>query len=77
MSYTSSIIRKYGDIPNLKRDIATLTDILNRQGAILLIDTIAENSGNVANKLKLDSQDRFKMIKDLSFELKEALQERL
>ena len=43
--YVSSIVSLYGDVDNVKRDVATLNDILSRQGSRLLTDVIAEHIG--------------------------------
>ena len=75
--YTSSIIIKYGDIPNVKRDTATLFEIHARQGASLLIDAIAECSGMVCNELQLKPAERALLISNLVQELEDALLERI
>jgi hypothetical protein len=77
MNYVSSIIIKYCDITNVKRDSKTLNEIVNRQGSTFLIDVLASYIGETALKLKLNSNDRDILIKDLTNELKDALQERL
>lgn len=51
--YVSSIVSLYGDTDNVKRDVATLNDILSRQGSRLLTDVIAEHIGQAAIKYKL------------------------
>lgn len=75
--YTSSIINKYGDRDKVPTDCKALYDIINRQGASLLIDCIAESNGSTANKFKLSESERKLLVEKLVSELKDALQERL
>lgn len=75
--YKSSIINKYGDMPNVKADSKVLFEILSRQGSTLLIDVIAEYTGDTANKFKFHSSDRAMTRLALVSELDEALKERL
>lgn len=77
MKYTSSIINKYGDPDNVKNDVKTLINIINRQGDTLLIDCIAEHAGKTANKFRLSESDRTMIMISLVDQLEEALKERL
>ena len=77
MTYTSSIINKYGDTDNVKKDTTILTEILSRQGMDLVIDCMAEYIGSCAIKYNMTDQDRNNLIKVLPEQLKESLQERL
>ncbi len=76
-NYISSIVNKYGDIDNVKRDVKTIAEILSRQGSSLLIDVLAESTGDTANKFKFHSSDRAMTRIQLVDELDEALRERL
>lgn len=75
--YTSSIVSKYGDTENVKKDVKTLNEILQRQGNSLLLDVVAEHAGETANKFKMLPSDRFMLMISLVGELKESLKERL
>ena len=75
--YTSSIVNNYGDTDNVKKDTRVLNDILSRQGTSLLIDVIAETTGETCNKFKLNSLDRRQLVNTLVDELREALLERV
>lgn len=75
--YTSSMINKYGDNDNVNSDIKTLNEILARQGSQLLIDVIAEQAANAANKFKFSNTDRSMTMISLVDSLEEALKERL
>lgn len=75
--YTSSIVNKYGDRDNVKTDVKILRDIIARQGNSLLIDVIAEATGETANKFKFNNIDRRMIMDALVDELKNALKERL
>lgn len=77
MSDTSRLINNYGDMENVKRDVLTLREIESRQGSKLLIDVIAESTGETANKFKLGSDDRQRLIDSLVADLKNALEEKL
>jgi hypothetical protein len=73
-TYKSSIVTKYGDIENVKKDSEILRDIFFRQGASLLIDAISENSAMAFN---LNVTDRERLINSLVNELMESLCERI
>ena len=77
MSYTTSIMSKYGDTDRVRSDIHTLNEILSRQGTQLLIDALAEQAGNTANKFKFTSGDIAMTILSLTDALAEALKERM
>lgn len=75
--YNSSIINKYGDTENVKKDSKMLRDILDRQGASLLIDAIAEHLGDTAIKFKFHSSDTAMAKIALIDELTNAINERI
>lgn len=70
-------MNKYGDIEKVKSDIKTLNEILERQGSSLLIDCIAEKTGNSVNKFKLNKFERMSVLNSLVEEFKESLLERI
>lgn len=70
-------LRKYGDIENLKRDITTIREILNRQGNNFVIDVIAESVGDCAQLFKLNDNERDKLMNSLIHDFNNALSERL
>lgn len=75
-AYNTSIIQNYGDEENVKRDVATLIDILERQGDALLLDVIAESIGTLANRFKLDDIERRRILDTTISHLRNAIQER-
>lgn len=75
--HTSSIISKYGDTKNVKKDVATLNEILARQGTSLFLDVIAEHVGRVAFKHKFHSSDVAMTKISLVDELENAINERI
>lgn len=77
MTYTSSIISKYGDTDNVSRDVKKLLEIMASQGSQLLIDVIAEEAGASANRLKLTEPERNNLRRSLTNSLYNALKERL
>lgn len=74
--YVSSIVSKYGDTNNVKRDTKVLHEILGRQGTSLLIDVIAESVGNTVNQFSLSTDETRRLVGTLVKELNEALNER-
>lgn len=76
-TYTTSIISKFGDMENVKKDSVALRDILTRQGASLLIDVLADITGENANRWKLSEIERQRVVSSMVEELRNALNERL
>lgn len=74
MSYTSSIINKYGDTDNVKKDAKVLKDIFDRQGVTFLLDSIAERIGVYC--LHYNTEQKREVINNVVNELKSALDER-
>lgn len=69
--------RNYGDLPQLQQDIKTLTDIFNRQGASLMVDSLAEQVATSLSKFSLDDADRTRAATAVVNDLKEQLSERI
>ena len=77
MAYTSSNIKSYGDLENVKRDAKIVNEILSRQGSGFLIDLIAEHAGHTANTYRLTLAERQNIVSALRTELDDALSERV
>lgn len=75
--YTNSVINKYGDTENVKKDSKTVNDIISRQGTTFLLDLISSWAGDCANRFNMGELDRTTLIKSLTAEFNEALKERL
>ena len=75
--YVSSVIDKYGDADNVRRDAETVREIQSRQGTTFLIDLIAESIGEMSNKFNLDGVERRRLIDAYPLELREAIKERV
>jgi hypothetical protein len=75
--YNSSIIFKYSDIDNVKKDAVTIHEIISRQGTSLLIDCIAEHVGRTANKFKLKLNESRLARNSIVKELNHAINERI
>lgn len=75
-NYVSSIVTKYGDLDNVRSDVKTLNEILDRQGTSLLIDVIAEHCGDTVNKFKLSDTESKRVLDTLVTELRDAILER-
>ena len=70
-------LRKYGDIDNAKKDIKTIHEILDRQGANLITDCIAESIGLTSIKFNLPFNESKKIIDSIIDELRTQTFERL
>lgn len=75
--YISSIVTKYGDLPNVKNDAKTLRDIIDRQGTDLILDALAEHVGECAIKFKFHSSDTAMTKIALLDALESAINERI
>lgn len=75
--YVSSIVTKYGDKERVKQDATVLHDIWKRQGPHLLLDVIAEQTGDVANRFRFVKRQRQNLIDTLLRDFREALEDRL
>lgn len=73
--YVSSIVTKYGDVENVKRDAKTVIEILGRQGSSFLIDIIAEHCGRLANLYKLKPDEIKNLNTTMTTELRDAISE--
>jgi len=69
--------RNYGDFDNIKTDVKTLHDIINRQGTTLIVDCIAEHIGTTANKFHLTHDYSKKALDNILYELTEQTLERI
>lgn len=76
-NYTSSIVNKYGDTENVKRDTKTLFEIMDRQGTTLLIDAVAEYSARSMQKFNLPYIEKSALRVSLVDELNDAINERI
>jgi hypothetical protein len=75
--YISSIIHRYGDMPNTQGDAVILRDILNRQGTIFLTDVIADHIGLMAIKNNLGIDESKYLLDKIVGDLKGATYERI
>jgi hypothetical protein len=76
MTYTSSIVNKYGDSDKVPEDCRTLYDIISRQSTILLTDCIAESVARNFIKYGIPENERENVKASLLKEFREALEER-
>lgn len=70
-------LRGYGDVANVKNDAKTLRDIFERQGTKFMIDCIAENIGDAANRFGMEVEERQRLIEVNSEDFTNALSERI
>lgn len=76
-NYISSVVCKYGDEARVKRDAATVFEIIERQGSTLLLDLIAESCAETANKFSMTDDERYNLRTSLIRDLTDALCERV
>jgi hypothetical protein len=69
--------RNYGDFDNIKNDVKTLHDIINRQGNSLVVDCLAESLGQTVIKFKLSESEANKALDTLLNELEQQTLERI
>ncbi len=77
MSYTSSIVNKYGDSSRVREDSNLLRAVFARQGTSFFLDAIAGYSGDAANLLNLSDSDRQTLVAGIVEELRNSLNERV
>lgn len=75
--YVSSIVGKYGDLPEVRTDSKVLHEIIERQGMRILIDMIANYCGANAIHWNFNEAERAQLINNVTQEMREALAERL
>lgn len=68
---------KYGDYDNVTKDVKALNDIIDRQGATLLLEVIAEKLGDASIKFKLTDEENKRALDSYLAVLKEAVLERI
>lgn len=69
--------RNYGDFDNIKSDVKTLHDILNRQGTNLVVDCIADTIGTTGLKFGLTFDESKDALDSILSELKQQTLERI
>lgn len=69
--------RNYGDFDNIKTDVKTLHDIINRQGSNLVVDCLADTIGTTGLKFGLTFDESKAALDSLLAELKEQTLERI
>lgn len=76
-TYTSSIIFKFGDTDNVKKDSLTLREILSRQGTSLIIDVLADVTAESIDRVNTTKIERQRLVNSILTELQNALDERI
>ena len=70
-------LRNYGDFEQVKNDVKTLHDIINRQGTNLIVDCIAEIIGDTSSKHNLTFDESKQALESIIDELKTQTFERI
>lgn len=66
----------YGDSDNVKKDLGTLKDILDRQGSDIVLEAIAEQIGHCKLKFNLSSADLAAIVSSIKLSLDDLIGER-
>lgn len=70
-------LRNYGDFEQIKDDVKTLHDIINRQGTNLVVDCMAEIIGDTSSKHNLTFDESKQALESIINELKTQTYERI
>lgn len=70
-------LRNYGDFEQVKNDVKTLHDIINRQGTNLVVDCIAQRLALTALKYDLPFDESKQALESIIDELKTQTFERI
>jgi len=74
--YVSSIINKYGDNANVKKDSETVKDILDRQGMSFITDCLANYIGARVLRCQYTTKEVALLKKSILTDLDDAINER-
>lgn len=75
-NYSARGYQIYGDADNVKKDADTIREILERQGADLLLEVIANNVGKNALAHKLDQKQINAVKASYTLSLEHLIEER-
>jgi hypothetical protein len=75
-NYSARGYQVYGDLDNVKKDLGTLKDILDRQGSDIVLEAIAEQIGHCKLKFNLSSADLAAIVSSIKLSLDDLIGER-
>ena len=75
-NYSTRGYQVYGDLDNVKKDLGTLKDILDRQGSDIVLEAIAEQIGHCKLKFNLSSAELAAIVSSIKLSLDDLIGER-
>lgn len=75
-NYSARGYQMYGDLDNVKKDLGTLKDILDRQGSDIVLEAIAEQIGHCKLKFNLSSAELAAIVSSIKLSLDDLIGER-
>jgi hypothetical protein len=75
-NYSARGYQVYGELDNVKKDLGTLKDILDRQGSDIVLEAIAEQIGHCKLKFNLSSADLAAIVSSIKLSLDDLIGER-
>ena len=76
-NYSARGYQVYGDLDNVKKDLSTLKDILERQGSDIVLEAIAEQVGYCKIKFNLSGAELSAIVSSIKLSLDDLIGERV
>lgn len=76
-NYSARGYQVYGDLDNVKKDLSTLKDILERQGSDIVLESIAEQIGQCKLKFELSGAELSAIVSSIKLSLDDLIGERV
>ena len=76
-NYSARGYQVYGDSDNVKKDLSTLKEILDRQGSDIVLEAIAEQVGYCKIKFNLSGAELSAVVSSIKLSLDDLIGERI
>lgn len=76
-NYSARGYQVYGDLDNVKEDLSTLKDVLERQGSDIVLEAIAEQIGQCRLKFNLSGAELSAIVSSIKLSLDDLIGERV
>lgn len=76
-NYSARGYQVYGDSDNVKKDLSTLKEILERQGSDIVLEAIAEQIGQCRLKFNLSGAELSAIVSSIKLSLDDLIGERV
>ena len=76
-NYSARGYQVYGDLDNVKKDLSTLKEILDRQGSDIILESIAEQIGQCKLKFNLSGAELSAIVSSIKLSLDDLIGERV